>query len=62
MKSNKIKKNPVQLQSLIGFTLQEFESFLPTFKYQWDEYYSCYTLKEKSGKEYPTGEKPACYH
>jgi len=45
MRYDKVKRNPVQLLSLTGFNTQEFEAFLPTFKYQWDEYYSHYTLK-----------------
>lgn len=47
MKYNKIRKNPKQLLSLTGFTDVEFESFLPTFKYHWEEYYSHFTLTGK---------------
>lgn len=47
MKYDKIRKNPSQLLSLTGFTLIEFEAFLPTFKHHWDEYYSHFTLKGK---------------
>ena len=47
MKYDKVKKNPPQLLSLTGFTSEEFESLLPTFKYKWEEYYSHYTLKGK---------------
>lgn len=47
MKYNKIRKNPKQLLSLTGFTEVEFEAFLPTFKYHWEEYYSHFTLTGK---------------
>jgi hypothetical protein len=47
MKYDRIRKNPSRLQSLTGFSVEEFESFLPTFKYEWDEYYSHYTLRGK---------------
>jgi hypothetical protein len=47
MKYDRIRKNPSRLQSLTGFSIEEFESFLPTFKYEWDEYYSHYTLQGK---------------
>lgn len=45
MKYAKIKKNPKQLLSLTGFSISEFEAFLPTFKYHWEEYYSHFILK-----------------
>jgi len=44
MTYDKIKKNSVQLLSLTGFTIEEFEAFLPYFKANWDEYYSHFTL------------------
>jgi hypothetical protein len=47
MKYDKIRKNPKQLLSLTGFTVVEFEAFLPTFKYHWEEYYSHFTLTGK---------------
>ena len=47
MKYDKVKKNPAQLLSLTGFTISEFESLVPTFKYEWDEFYSHFTLKGK---------------
>ncbi len=47
MKYDKVRRNSKQLLSLTGFTLFEFESFLPTFKYHWDEYHSHFTLKGK---------------
>ena len=47
MKYDKVRRNPIQLLSLTGFTLSEFESFIPTFRYHWDEYYSHFTLKGK---------------
>lgn len=37
MKYDKIRKNPKQLLSLTGFIDMEFEAFLPTFKYHWEE-------------------------
>ncbi|OAV64174.1 hypothetical protein Barb6_03359 [Bacteroidales bacterium Barb6] len=33
--------------SLTGFDVTEFEAFLPTFKYRWEEYYSHFTLAGK---------------
>ena len=47
MKYDKVRRNPKQLLSLPGFTLAEFEAFVPTFGYHWDEYYSHFTLKGK---------------
>lgn len=47
MQYDKIRRNPKQLLSLTGFTIAEFEAFLPTFQYHWEEYYSHYTLKGK---------------
>ena len=47
MKYDKVRRNPIQLPSLTGFTIEEFESLLPTFKYEWEAYYSHYTLKGK---------------
>jgi hypothetical protein len=47
MKYDKLKKIPVQLLSLTGFTAEEFESLLPAFKEAWEAYYSHYTLKGK---------------
>jgi len=45
MKYDKVRRNAVQLQSLTGFTVVEFEAFLPTFKYHWDEYHTHFTMK-----------------
>jgi hypothetical protein len=45
MKYDKIRRNPKQLLSLTGFSVSEFEAFLPTFKYHWEEYNSHFTLK-----------------
>ena len=45
MKYDKVKKNATQLLSLTGFTVVEFEALLPVFKYEWEEYYSHFTLK-----------------
>ena len=47
MKYDKVRKNPSQLLSLTGFTPEEFEAFVPTFEYHWNEYYSRFTLKGK---------------
>jgi len=47
MRYDTVKKNATQLLSLTGFTVEEFESLLPTFKYEWDEYYSHFTLEGK---------------
>ena len=48
MKYDKVQRNPSQLVSLTGFTLTEFEAFVPTFEYHWNIYYSCFTLKGKA--------------
>ncbi len=40
MKYDKVRKTPSQLLSLTGFTPEEFEAFVPTFEYHWNEYYS----------------------
>ena len=45
MKYDKVRKTPSQLLSLTGFTPEEFEAFVPTFEYHWNEYYSHFTLK-----------------
>ena len=45
MKYDKVQKNPKQLLSLTGFTAAEFEAFIPTFRYHWEEYSSHFTLK-----------------
>ena len=47
MKYDKIRRAPKQLLSLTGFTAAEFEAFVPTFRYHWEEYYSHFTLKGK---------------
>lgn len=39
MKYDKIRRDPKQLLSLTSFTVVEFEAFLTTFKYHWEEYY-----------------------
>jgi len=57
MQYDKVRKNPVQLLSLTGFTVAEFESLLPTFKYAWEEYYSHYTLKGKLRERFSYGRK-----
>lgn len=47
MKYDRIGRNPKQLLSLTGFTISEFDAFLPTFKYHRDEYNAHFTLKGK---------------
>ncbi|MDR1887453.1 MAG: hypothetical protein LBQ70_06000 [Prevotellaceae bacterium] len=47
MKYGKTRKNPSQLQNLTGFSVEEFDSFLPAFRYEWDKYCSHYTLQGK---------------
>jgi hypothetical protein len=47
MQYDKVKKNATQMLSLTGFTVSEFESLLPTFKYEWEEYYAHFTLEGK---------------
>jgi hypothetical protein len=55
MKYDRIRKNPSRLQSLTGFSVEEFDSFLPIFKYEWDEYCSHYTLRGKVGERISCG-------
>jgi hypothetical protein len=55
MKYDKIRKNPSLLQSLTGFSVEEFESFLPVFRYEWDEYCSRYTQHGKVGERISCG-------
>lgn len=50
MKYDKVKRHPVQLLSLTGFTREEFEVFLPAFELQWQEYYSHSTLRGKPSR------------
>ncbi|KAA6302841.1 MAG: hypothetical protein EZS26_001011 [Candidatus Ordinivivax streblomastigis] len=57
MKYDKVRKNAPQLLSLTGFTIPEFESFLPPFQYEWEEYYSHYTLKGKVRERISYGRK-----
>ena len=57
MNYDKVRKNPVQLLSLTGFTVEEFESLLPIFKYEWEAYYSHYTLKGKVRERLSYGRK-----
>jgi hypothetical protein len=47
MKFDKVRHNPTHFLSLTGFTIAEFESFIPSFQYQWDVYYSRFTLTGK---------------
>ncbi|MDR1022095.1 MAG: hypothetical protein LBL94_02315 [Prevotellaceae bacterium] len=57
MKYDKVRKNPAQLLSLTGFTVEEFEAFLPTFKNKWEEYHSHYTLRGKVRERISYGRK-----
>jgi hypothetical protein len=54
---DKVKKNAPQVLSLTGFTVFEFESLLPIFKYEWEEYYSHFTLKGKVRERISYGRK-----
>jgi hypothetical protein len=45
MKYDKVRKNATQMLSLTGLPVSEFEALLPHFKYEWEEYYSRFTLK-----------------
>ena len=47
MQYDRVKKDATQMLSLTGFTVSEFESLLPIFKYEWDEYYAHFTLEGK---------------
>jgi hypothetical protein len=57
MRYDKVKKNVTQLLSLTGFTVDEFESLLPAFKYEWEEFYSHFTLKGKIRQRISYGRK-----
>ena len=57
MQYDNVKKKPIQLLSLTGFTVEEFDSLLSIFKYEWDESYSHYTLKGKLRERISYGRK-----
>ena len=57
MRYDKVKKNVPQMLSLTGFTVAEFESLLPVFKYEWEEYYAHFTLKGKVRSRISYGRK-----
>jgi hypothetical protein len=57
LRYDKVKKNAPQMLSLTGFTVAEFESLLPTFKYEWEEYYFRFTLKGKIRQRISYGRK-----
>ena len=57
MRYDGLRTNPPQLLSPTGFTLEEFDSLLPIFKYEWEEYYSHYTLKGKLRERISYGRK-----
>ena len=45
MRYDKLRKSPNQLLSMTGFSVEEFDSFLPYFKAHWDEYNDSFTLE-----------------
>jgi hypothetical protein len=45
MTYDKVRKNATQMLSLTGLQVSEFEALLPQFKYEWEDYYSRFTLK-----------------
>jgi len=47
MKYDKVRRNAAQLLSLTSLTVSEFEALLSSFRYQWEKYYSRYTLEGK---------------
>jgi len=57
MRYDKVRKNPAQLLSLTGFTVDEFDLLLPIFKNEWEEYYSHYTLRGKVRERISYGRK-----
>lgn len=57
MEYDKVRKNPVQMLSLTGFTVEEFDSLLSIFKSEWEEYYSHYTLRGKERERISYGRK-----
>jgi hypothetical protein len=48
LKYEKVIKNPVQVLSLTGLTVEEFNFLAEEFKQEWDEYISHYTLEGKA--------------
>lgn len=57
MKYDNVKKNATQMLSLTGFTVSGFESLLPVFKYEWEEYYARFTLEGKVRQRISYGRK-----
>lgn len=44
---DKLRKNPVQLLSLTGFSTQEFDQLADEFRIEWDQYSTHFTLEGK---------------
>jgi hypothetical protein len=57
MKYDKVKKNATQLLSFPGFTAVEFETLLPAFKCELEEYDAHFTLKGKVRQRISYGRK-----
>ena len=57
MRYDKVKKNAPQMLSMTGFTVSQFEALLPVFKYEWEEYYSHFTLEGKVRQRISYGRK-----
>ena len=47
LKLDKLKKNPVQFQSLTGFLPLEFDELATEFRIEWDQHSSHFTLDGK---------------
>jgi len=61
MKYDRVKKSATQMLSLTGFTVSEFESLLPVFKYEWEEYSARFTLEGKVRQRISYGQKQVKY-
>ena len=44
---DKFRKNPAQLLSLTGFTVEEFDLLASKFRLEWDDYSRHFTLEGK---------------
>jgi hypothetical protein len=60
MKYGKVRKTSSQLLSMTGFSIQEFDTLLLSFKYHWDEYSSCFTLEGNPRQRTSCNRKPSC--
>jgi len=57
MRYDKVRKSPGQLLSMTGFTVEEFDSFLPYFKAHWDAHNDRFTLDGRPRQRISYGRK-----